>query len=128
MPLGAAIGAALAWLMVLRRERRAGRDAEGRAQHPRSGGLTSSARPRATRGVLDEDLRRRRAVDVQRPHVGAAGGVVTRHPVEDRLVVEPFDLVVDVAGLGEQPHVAGLQVHDRWRPVHRRARPRRDLP
>lgn len=34
--LGAAIGAALAWLMVLRRERRAGRDAEGRAQHPRS--------------------------------------------------------------------------------------------
>ena len=36
---------------------------------------------------------------VERPDVGDAGLVVAGEPVEQRVVVEPLDLVVDVVGL-----------------------------
>ena len=63
-----------------------------------------------------KQLRRCVGGGVERPDVGDAGLVGARQPVEHRVVVEPLDLVVDVAGLAGRGRCAR-----RWRGPGRRA-------
>ena len=48
--------------------------------------------------------------------------LVLENAVDDRGVVEPLDLVVHAAGLGQGVHLEGGQVEDRQSPSHHGAR------
>src|SRR6478736_5192406 len=74
-----------------------------------SGSSDDGGRP----GLLDVQLRLRRRVRVERPDVGDAGLVGAGEAVEERVVVEPGDLVVDVARLpGQYGAREGGEVED----------------